>query len=87
MKELGILRQLNHKNVTNLQALLEDKSREKIYAILDMCEGGECVIWSEREFIFSPSPKLEFVKSSGIPEKELQSLFGQLINGLEYCKD
>ena len=70
LKEIAIMKKLNHPNLINLIEVIQEKEKQEIYIIMELSTGG------------SLSDAMERGKFS---KEDIWSYFTDLILGLEYC--
>ena len=71
---MACLTRLNHKNIIKLREIIDDPSSERVYLVMDYCEGGTL------------KEKLEETES-GLPEDEVRRYFRSLLSALHYCHE
>ena len=52
LKEIAILKKLNHPNIIKLYEIMYCKKNKKIYLILENCEHGDLINYDEDQNIF-----------------------------------
>lgn len=68
-REIRVLKKIRHTNVISLIEVIETNTR--IYIITNIAENGDL---------------LEYIRSKGaLPEPEVKRMFGQIIDGINYC--
>ena len=72
--EMACLLKMQHKNVISLREIIDDPSSEKVYLVMDFCEGGTL------------HSKLQ-ATDNGLPEHQVKSYFRSLISALHYCHE
>ena len=83
-REIAIMKQIDHKNVVTLYEVIENPDKDKIYIVMQFCEGGQLIEWDEEESRFYiTKPELQ---GNPIPEDYLRKVFRDLIEGLYYRK-
>uniref|UniRef100_A0A7S0G4H1 non-specific serine/threonine protein kinase n=2 Tax=Rhodosorus marinus TaxID=101924 RepID=A0A7S0G4H1_9RHOD len=68
-REIGIMKQLNHRNIVGLHEVLS--STRKIYMVMDLVSGGELLTHME--------------KTGEGGEEACRKYFQQMVDGLDYC--
>ena len=75
MAEVNILRDLNHPNIVRFYDRLVDKRNQKIYIIMEYCEGGD----------LSQIIKHCLRANEHIKEDFIWKIFAQVVSGLYFC--
>jgi [calcium/calmodulin-dependent protein kinase] kinase len=52
-REIEIMQDLIHPNVLQLREVLLDEHDDKLYMVLDLCEGGELMSWDTKKLVYS----------------------------------
>ena len=71
---MACLLKMRHKNIIALREIIDDPRSEKVYLVMDFCEGGTL------------HAKLE-ASENGLPETLVKSYFRSLISALHYCHE
>ncbi|KAJ3206649.1 hypothetical protein HDU83_000385 [Entophlyctis luteolus] len=74
MKEIAILKKINHKNIVALREVIDDPAVDKIYIVLEFMAGGE-VEWRDTS-VDPPAPVLR--------HSDVRRIMQDVIDGLEY---
>lgn len=91
LREIAIMKKLQHDNVVRLYEVINDEEREKLYlgtcySVLDFCGKGPILDWdsNEKRFIcpYESNPNW----SETVDEPSLRVQFRQMISGLQYRK-
>lgn len=82
MKEIEIMKKLNHKNVVKMHEIINDPKKDRLFLILDFVSKGQLIDWDEekRKFFFCHDHPDEFLS-----EVFLRKIFRDLVKGLNYC--
>ena len=80
LKEIAILKKLNHPNIIKLYEILHNYQKEKIYLIMEYAEYGDIVEYNERDEIFSINKHISEIYNK-IKDKE------KSFNNLKYYKE
>ena len=79
LKEISMLRGLNHNNIISIHEVLHDQNREKIYLIMEYCEKGSFLTWNPSTSTFTP-----VWSSTRLTEQTLRHIFRQIAFGIYY---
>jgi [calcium/calmodulin-dependent protein kinase] kinase len=79
MREIALMKKVDHQNVINLLEVIEHPESDKLYMVIEYCEAGQILDYDEETSIFTPKRKQE--KYS---EQKLRDYFRQMIAGLDY---
>ena len=71
---MSCLLKLKHKNVIALKEVIDDPKSEKVYLIMDYCQGGTLHAQLEKT-------------EAGLPETQVKGYFRSLISALHYCHE
>ena len=80
LKEIAILKKLNHPNIIKLYEILHSYQKEKIYLIMEYAEYGDIVEYNERDGIFSINQHISEIYNA---TKDKEKSF----NDLKYYKE
>lgn len=79
VKELEIMKRLDHPNVIRVHEILEDESSEKLYMVIDYCEKGSIMEWdSESRRFWFPWTR------SPLTSSDLRRIIIEIVTGLQY---
>lgn len=79
LRELEIMKRLNHPNLIHLHEILEDQTSDKLFMVIDYCEKGSIMEWdSESRKFWFPWTRTELSVS------ELRRIISEIVNGLMY---
>lgn len=81
MKEIAIMKKLDHPNVIRLHEVLYGDEKNKLYLVLDFAEKGQLIEWNEDDNIFVYTEERE---KPFLEESELRKIFQDCILGLYY---
>jgi serine/threonine protein kinase len=96
LKEIAILKKLNHPNIIKLYEILHNYAKEKIYLILEYAEYGDIVDFNERSGIFNinkhisdiydkkDKEKKSFNGKNYYEEDDIQMFCKQILLGIDY---
>lgn len=80
MKEVDVMKRLDHQNVVKLHEVIDDDEEDKLYLIMDYCSNKEVLRWDVKKEIFSPYLEdQEFM-----PEDNIRNIMRHCISGLYY---
>jgi len=69
---MAVLTRLSHKNIIQLNEIIDDPSSKKVYLVMRLCEGG------------SLAQVLE-ARGSGLDEAKVKHYFRGLVSAIHYC--
>jgi [calcium/calmodulin-dependent protein kinase] kinase len=55
MREIDILKDLNHPNIIGLHEVIDDEKEDKLYLVLDYAERGQIMDYDNKEKRFKPN--------------------------------
>ena len=96
LKEIAILKKLNHPNIIKLYEILHNYAKEKIYLILEYAEYGDIVDYNEQSGIFNinkhisdiydkkDKEKKSFNGKKYYEEDDIQMFCKQILLGIDY---
>ena len=58
-REVDIMKKLNHKNVTKLFEVIDDPTKDKLYLVMPLADGGESMCFDSSISGFKPNSKLQ----------------------------
>lgn len=73
VREISIMRNLDHKNVLKLYEIINDPKEDKLFLAMEYAEGGPVIKLSEEEAVAEP-----------LPEAKARKFFLDTVCGLEY---
>jgi serine/threonine protein kinase len=79
MREIDILKQLQHQNIIRLYEVIDDQNDDKLYLVLEYANKGQIMDYDLREKKFKPN-------ADGRPyysEREVQCFARDIINALD----
>jgi len=91
LREIAIMKKLQHENVVRLHEVIDDEEREKLYlgmcyAVLDFCGKGAILDWDSNEKRFVCPFDSSSSREAAVDELSLRVHFRQMLSGLQYCK-
>ena len=96
LKEIAILKKLNHPNIIKLYEILHNYQKEKIYLIMEYAEYGDIVEYNEKNEIFSINKHISelydkikdkersFNDTKYYKEEDIRSFCKYILLGLDY---
>ena len=95
LKEIAILKKINHKNLVKLYEIIHNKKKGKIYLIMEYCEHGDLMTYNEEQnkFIVNKYIFENYLKNKDNPkdisqlyysESQIRNFVRQIIKGLNY---
>lgn len=54
MREIAIMKKLDHPYLVRLHEVMDDEENEKLYMVMDYCSKGELLSWNEKTLRFHP---------------------------------
>ncbi len=95
LKEISILKKVNHPNLVKLYEIMHNKDKSKLYLVLEYCEHGDLMTYDEEKNIFIVNKhifekhlkknNLELdIEKSYYTENLIRSFIRQIIRGLNY---
>lgn len=80
IKEIDIMKSLNHPNVIRLHEVINPPNEEDLLLVIDYAKYGEIMSWNEETHKFVPcSPDNEY-----FTEREIQKLARDIVRGIDY---
>ena len=88
MKEIAILKKLNHKNIIHLDEVINDEEKEKIYLVMEFAGKGPIMSFDEDTELFNINEFYlnEEKNKTDFTEEEIRDIVRELVSGLDYCK-
>ena len=84
LKEIAILKKLDHPNIIKLYEILHNYKKEKIYLIMEYAEYGDIVDYDENNGIFNIN---KFISQAYTKNKEKDEKIQKSFNELKYYKE
>ena len=96
LKEIAILKKLNHPNIIKLYEILHNYQKEKIYLIMEYAEYGDIVDYNEQNGVFSINKHIyeiynkikdkekSFNETKYYKEEDIRSFCKNIVLGLDY---
>ena len=93
LKEIDILKKINHKNIVNLKEILENTETEKIYLstcffniiVMQYAKKGSIMNYNEKTKEFTINKYFLKQNKTDYTEEELQLFIKDIAMGLSYC--
>lgn len=87
MREIAILKKLNHRNVVHLFEIINDEENNKIYLVMEYASKGSIMEYDEFEetFRINKNYRNDLSNKQGYTEEEIKDHLRNIINGLDYC--
>ena len=57
MKEIAIMKKIDHPNVLKLFEVIDDKEDDKLIMVIEFAKVGEIMTWDEDSYVFKPNKK------------------------------
>ncbi len=95
LKEIAILKKVNHKNLVKLYEIIHNRKKKKLYLVLEYCEHGDLMSYNEEENKFTVNKHIfeKYLKDKDNPtdidklyysESQIRNFIRQIIKGLNY---
>ena len=88
MREVTILKKVNHKNIVKLYEIIFNNVKNKVYLILEYLEKGNLLFYNEEEKIFNINKnfikKNKTIEQSFYSELEIKNIIREISLGLNY---
>jgi [calcium/calmodulin-dependent protein kinase] kinase len=97
VKEISILKKVNHRNLVKLYEIMNDKKKGKLYLVLEYCENGDLMSYDEVHSKFSVNKNIfkKYLKNKDnsneidvdklyYSENQIRRFIRQIIRGLNY---
>ena len=85
LKEIAILKKLDHPNIIKLHEILHNYQKQKIYLILEYADYGDIINYDEEKGIFSINKHVENIyKKKYYEEKDINHFCKHILLGLDY---
>jgi len=84
LKEIDILKKINHKNVVNLKEIIENDETEKIYLIMEYAKKGSLMSYNEKTKQFFINKNYSKENVDNYSEEDLRRIVKDLASGLSY---
>ena len=95
LKEIAILKKVNHKNLVKLYEIIHNRKKRKLYLVLEYCEHGDLMSYNEEENKFTVNKHIfeKYLKDKDNPtdidklyysESQIRNFIRQIIKGLNY---
>ena len=83
LREIAILKKINHKNIIKLYEIIQNTEKEKLYLILQICEHGTLMSFDEDtgEFLINKNFKNH---NNQYKEDEIKDFIRDIVLGLDY---
>ena len=83
LREIAILKKINHKNIIKLYEIIQNTEKEKLYLILQICEHGTLMSFDEDtgEFLINKNFKNH---NNHYKEDEIKDFIRDIVLGLDY---
>ena len=88
LKEIAILKKLNHKNVIKLFEIIHHDDESLIYLILE-CVSNGCILeynQDENTFSINKAYTINNPDKTDYTEEEIKDFIRDIVLGLDYCK-
>lgn len=96
LKEIAIMKKLDHPNVVKLHEVIDDENRDKLYmgknilfylfpVVMDYCKHGEVMKWDMHKLEFTPY-RINGTPREKFTEMEIRKIMRNCVRGLNYCK-
>ena len=88
MREIAILKKVNHKNIIKLYEIIYNNEKNKVYLILEYIEKGNILNYNEEEEIFNINENFikenKTIEQSFYSEKEIKNIIREISLGINY---
>ena len=95
LKEIAILKKVNHRNLVKLYEIMHNKKKGKIYLVLEYCEHGDLMTYDEEQNKFTVNKYIfeKYLKNNDNPKEidklhyseiQIRRFVRQIIRGLNY---
>ena len=95
LKEIAILKRVNHKNLVKLYEIIHNRKKKKLYLVLEYCEHGDLMSFDEVTNKFTVNKHIfeKYLKDKDNPsdidklyysESQIRNFIRQIIKGLNY---
>ena len=95
LKEIAILKRVNHKNLVKLYEIIHNRKKKKLYLVLEYCENGDLMSFDEVTNKFTVNKHIfeKYLKDKDNPsdidklyysESQIRNFIRQIIKGLNY---
>jgi [calcium/calmodulin-dependent protein kinase] kinase len=83
MREIALMKKMDHPNVIKLHEVIFDEEKGKLYLVLEYADRGQLIEWDEENgrFFFPDERKEQYLH-----EEELITIFQDCVLGLAYRK-
>jgi serine/threonine protein kinase len=89
MREIAILKKMNHENIIKLHEILYDDDNGKVYVVMECCESGTVAKYDEMtdEFSINKNFIVESRDKYDFSEEELRDILRDIVSGLDYLHE
>ena len=84
LREIAVMKKLNHINVIRLHEVINDANDDKIFLVLDYAEKGQLIEWDDLNAKFYYLDQ-EMDNDDFLEEEQLRDLARETVRGLAYC--
>ena len=88
MREITVLKKVNHKNILKLYEIIYNNEKNKVYLILEYMENGQLLYYNEEEEIFNINKNFikenKTIEQSFYSETEIKNIIREISLGLNY---
>jgi len=79
LKEVAIMKKVNHPNLIKLNEVIDSDDSVKMYMVMEYAEKGQIIEWDEDAQVFYNLSQKEYLN-----ENQLRKIFAEVIQGLYY---
>ena len=88
MREITVLKKVNHKNILKLYEIIYNNEKNKVYLILEYMENGQLLYYNDEEEIFNINENFikenKTIEQSFYSEKEIKNIIREISLGINY---
>ena len=81
VKEIDVLKMLNHPKIIHLYEIIDDPNCEKLYLVMEWGELGQILTWNVDKLKFTPYVKGE----EYFTEKQICAVLKDVVQAPKYC--
>ena len=82
MREIAILKKINHQNIVRLHEIIQDDTKDKVYLILDYCNRGTLLSLNDDDNTFIVNPNI--TKNTFYTEDQIRDMTRDIVMAIDY---